>query len=733
MKLLLVHSDFIEYEPLTKAIKTAAEVQKGKTRVEDCLVAFMAVEKEDADSGIIATKALDEITKTAKLVKAQKIVLYPWVHLTQEPSSLDVAQKTLAAISAKAASYPGFEFHTSPFGWYKSFNVKCKGHPLSELSRKITSETSGKQPAGPEAKMFEKYCAAQGTASQAESVRKSAALLAMHAASALFPKARFGTLSATSDGFVADIDIGRALTPSDLEQIGAKMAEASNSSIPISVSQLSKAQAREAFSQSGQAYFLDALSEVSGDSVYVAQAGGSHYLVEGPFVPDFSKCSHFRLTKVGGAYWRNDSSKAQLQRISGFAFESAGELEAHMRLVEEAEKRDHRKLGTQLGLLMFHDWSPGSPFLLPNGTIVYNELQEFIRQEYFLRGYSEVITPQLFNKKLWEASGHWQHYKENMFLLNVDGEEFSLKPMNCPSHVLLFKSQFRSYRELPFRIADFCMLHRNELKGVLGGMTRVRKFSQDDAHIFCTEEQIEQEINGVLDFVKHVYGTVFGFEFTAKLSTRPESFMGDVEVWNRAEASLEAALKKNNFNYTINAGDGAFYGPKIDFDVKDALGRSWQLATVQLDFQMPSRMGAKYEGPDGRQHTAVMIHRAVLGSLERFMGILIEHYAGAFPLWLSPVQAIVVPLSPDQNGHAKKLADEMRAKGIRAEADLSDGKMEGKVKDAYGRKIPNIVVVGKKEVEAGTVSVRKRGNVQLRDVPFADFQRMLLDEIANKK
>ncbi|HQT44726.1 MAG TPA: threonine--tRNA ligase [Candidatus Micrarchaeota archaeon] len=733
MKLLLVHADFIEYEPLTKAFKAAADVPKGKTRVEECLVAFMAVEKDDVDAQIVSEKALAEIVKTARLVKAARIVLYPWVHLTQEPSPLDVAQKTLAAISEQAKKYPEFEFHSSPFGWYKSFDVKCKGHPLSELSRKITAEPQGKASKPPAEKMFAKYCSSLPNATGAEIARKTAALLAMHAASILFPKAKFGTISITADGFAADIDVGRALTPADLDRLSAKMSEISKSALAVASQQVPKAKAIEAFAASGQAYFLDALSEAESSSVYLAQAGGSSYLAEGPFASDFSKCPHFKLTKVGGAYWRNDSTKAQMQRISGFAFQAAQELEAHLKLVEEAEKRDHRKIGVQLGLLMFHDWSPGSPFLLPNGTVVYNELQQFIREEYFRRGYSEVITPQLFNKKLWEASGHWQHYKDNMFLLNVDGEEFSLKPMNCPSHVLLFKSQFRSYRELPFRVADFGMLHRNELKGVLGGMTRVRKFSQDDAHIFCTEEQIESEINGVLEFVKHVYGEVFGFEFTAKLSTRPESFMGDVEIWNRAEASLEAALKKNNFNYTINAADGAFYGPKIDFDVKDALGRSWQLATVQLDFQMPLRMGAKYEGPDGKQHTAVMIHRAVLGSLERFMGILIEHYAGAFPLWLAPVQAIVVPLSLDQNAPAAKMAGELKAQGIRAEADLSDGKMEGKVKDAYGRKIPNIIVVGRKEVEAGTVSVRKRGNVQLRDVPFADFSKSMLEEIRQKK
>ncbi|MBI2143098.1 threonine--tRNA ligase, partial [Candidatus Woesearchaeota archaeon] len=343
----------------------------------------------------------------------------------------------------------------------------------------------------------------------------------------------------------------------------------------------------------------------------------------------------------------------------------------------------------------------------PKGAIIYNELISFVREEYRKRGYKEVITPQLFNKALWELSGHWQHYKENMFVLKVDEDEFSLKPMNCPSHVLIFKNRTRSYRELPLRIADFCVLHRNELKGVIGGLTRARKFAQDDAHIFCTQEQISQEIRQLLEFVKYVYADVFKFEFSTKLSTKPEKSMGEQQLWVLAEKALEEALKASKLKYEVKPGEGAFYGPKIDFDVRDSIGRDWQLATIQLDFQMPIKMEAEYEGQDGKRHPAVMIHRAILGSMERFIGVLTEHYAGKFPLWLSPVQVRILTVADRFNDYANKIRQQYADAGIRVEVDEKAESVPYKVREAELDKVNYIIVVGEKEVAANTVTVRK--------------------------
>jgi threonyl-tRNA synthetase len=399
--------------------------------------------------------------------------------------------------------------------------------------------------------------------------------------------------------------------------------------------------------KTGQGYKVQTITEnIKDPTASIYTDGDFTDLCEGPHVPSTGRVKAIKLTKVTGAYWKGDQKNAMLTRLYGTAWHSQKALDDYIKRIDEAKKRDHRKLGQELELFMFHEWSPGAVFFLPKGAIVYNELMSFIREEYRKRGFQEVVTPQLYNKGLWQLSGHWDHYQENMFLLDIDEDKFSLKPMNCPSHVLMFKHRRRSYRELPMRIADFCPLHRNEVKGVLSGMTRVRKFEQDDAHIFCTEEQIGAEMAGQIDFVNRVYNEVFKMPFQAKLSTPPETFLGKVETWNAAEAALEKALKDNKVGYAINAGDGAFYGPKIDFDIKDALGRSWQLATIQLDFQLPVRMGAEYEGQDGVRHHPVMIHRAILGSLERFIGVLTEHYGGEFPLWLAPVQASILAVTP---------------------------------------------------------------------------------------
>jgi threonyl-tRNA synthetase len=416
----------------------------------------------------------------------------------------------------------------------------------------------------------------------------------------------------------------------------------------------------------------------------------------------------FKLTKISGAYWRGDEKRPMLQRIYGVAFKTKHALNEYLVQLEEAKKRDHRKLGMELDLFQFHDISPGSVFFHPKGTILFNELTQFMRREYRKRGYSEVITPLIYDKALWEQSGHWEHYQENMFILPVDDNEASLKPMNCPSHMIMFKMRTRSYRNLPIRFADFAMLHRNELKGALGGLTRVRKFSQDDAHLFVREDQIESEVVDFIEFLKFVY-ELFGFDFEVVFSTRPEKAMGTDKQWELAEKALEAALKKSKISYELNPGDGAFYGPKIDFRIRDSLRREWQCGTIQLDFQQPLRFELEYEGKDGKLHRPVVLHRAIFGSLERFIAIITEHFAGAFPFWLAPEQIRVLPLSEKFSDYAQSVRDQLFDAGFRVEADYSDQTLGKKIREAETSKIPVMLIVGEQEIKDGTITARYYG------------------------
>ncbi len=557
----------------------------------------------------------------------------------------------------------------------------------------------------------------------------SAAHVMAQAVTRLFPFAKLTIGPVFESGFYYDIE-HEPFKPQDLEKIEAEMAKIVAEKLDIHRKVLAKAEALKVFKDNQ--YKIEIINEdvKAGDEISAYQQGDFIDLCHGPHVPNTGYVKAFNLTKIAGAYWRGDVKNKQLQRLYGVAFPSKGMMDEHFKMLEEAEKRDHRKLGKELELFMFHDWSPGSAFFLPKGAIIYNELINFMREEYRKRGYKEVITPQLFNKALWELSGHWQHFKENMFVLKVDEDEFALKPMNCPSHVLIFKNRTRSYRELPLRIADFCSLHRNELRGVLGGLTRVRKMSQDDAHIFCTKEQISSEIMRLLDFVKFVFVDTLKFDFKIKLSTRPEKFMGDVKLWELAEKALEEALKASKLKYEVKPGEGAFYGPKIDFDVRDSIGRDWQLATIQLDFQMPLKMEAEYEGQDGKRHTVVMIHRAILGSLERLIGVLTEHYAGKFPLWLSPVQVRILTVADRFNDYARKLLQQYFEAGIRVEVDDKAETIPYKVREAELDKVNYILVVGEREVAAGTVTVRK-GKEQLA-VDAGKFLRQVAEEIRDR-
>ncbi|MBI3036566.1 threonine--tRNA ligase [Candidatus Woesearchaeota archaeon] len=557
----------------------------------------------------------------------------------------------------------------------------------------------------------------------------SAAHVMAQAVTRLFPFAKLTIGPPFENGFYYDID-HEPFRPEDLEKIEKEMAKIVAEKLDIKREALAKEEAMKMFKDNH--YKIEIIEEdiAAGVELTAYRQGEFVDLCRGPHVPNTGYTKAFKLTKIAGAYWRGDVKNKQLQRLYGIAFPSRQQMDSYFKMLEEAEKRDHRKLGKELELFMFHDWSPGSAFFLPKGAIIYNELTNFIREEYLKRGYKEVITPQLFNKALWELSGHWQHFKENMFVLKVDEDEFALKPMNCPSHVLIFKNRTRSYRELPLRIADFCVLHRNELRGVLGGLTRVRKLSQDDAHIFCTKEQINREIMQLLDFVKFVYVDTFKFEFKAKLSTKPEKFMGDPQLWMLAEEALEDALKASKLKYEVKQGEGAFYGPKIDFDVRDSIGRDWQLATIQLDFQMPIKMEAEYEGQDGKRHPAVMIHRAILGSLERFIGVLTEHYAGKFPLWLSPVQVRILTVADRFNDYANQLQRRYFEAGIRVEADEKAESVPYKVREAELDKVNYILVVGEKEVAANTVTVRK-GKEQFT-VDADKFLRQVVEEIEKR-
>lgn len=545
-------------------------------------------------------------------------------------------------------------------------------------------------------------------------IRHSCAHVLAQAVLQMFPEAKLGIGPAIEDGFYYDFELPRTLIPEDLPLLEKTMKQIIKQNQKFIVREEPGEMAIKFLEKTEQKYKLELVKEfhAKGEKITfyenVMQDGKAMFvdLCEGPHLESTGQIGAFKLMKIAGAYWRGSEKNPMLQRIYGTAYNTQEELNEYLEWLEEAKRRDHRKLGTALGLFQFHEISPGSVFFLPKGTVIFNELISFLRKEYRKRGYDEVITPLVYDKSLWEQSGHWEHYQENMFLVDMDGKEASLKPMNCPSHMLIYKMDTRSYRDLPLRIADFAMLHRNEIKGALGGMTRVRKFCMDDAHLFVTEEQMEEEILACIDFVKYLYTEVFDFKYDVLLSTRPEQSMGTAEQWANAEGALEKALKKANMEFTVNEGDGAFYGPKIDFRIKDSLNREWQCATVQVDFQMPKRFELEYEGSDGKQHTPVVIHRAILGSLERFMAILIEHYAGALPVWLAPVQALIVPVSDKFNEYGKGVMAKLEEAGVRCEMDSSNETLSKRIRNAEMMKVPYMIVVGEKEEADGNVTAR---------------------------
>jgi len=551
----------------------------------------------------------------------------------------------------------------------------------------------------------------------------------------LFPASKLTIGPAIDDGFYYDFDTERTFTPDDLVAIEAEMKSIIKEKLPIERFTLPREDAIALMRERGEPYKIELIENLPEDAeISFYRQGEFTDLCAGPHVDSTGRIKHnaFKLTSATGAYWRGDSNNKMLQRIYGTCFMSKEELEAYLTLIEEAKKRDHRKLGRELDLFAIFDEGPGFPFFFPKGMTLRNELIEFWRKLHRSRGYQEISTPIILNEELWHRSGHWDHYKDNMYFTKIDDGDYAIKPMNCPGGMLAYKRRMWSYKDLPLRVAELGLVHRHELSGALHGLMRVRCFTQDDAHIYMTPDQVSSEIKGVIQKIGYIY-SVFGFEYRVELSTRPEDFMGEIATWDSAEKALEEALVSLGVAYQINPGDGAFYGPKIDFHLKDSIGRTWQCGTIQLDFQMPERFELEYVGTDGDKHRPIMLHTAAFGSIERFIGILTEHYAGAFPLWLSPVQIIVMPITDRTHEYAVKVAGQLTDAGFRAETDLRSEKIGYKIREAQMQKIPYMIVLGDKEAESGTVAVRSREGGDEGAKQLNEFIEAAREKIDTKK
>ena len=548
----------------------------------------------------------------------------------------------------------------------------------------------------------------------------------------LFPDAKFAVGPPTADGFYYDFSVERPFTPDDLVRIEERMRETVAANAPFRASELTREEAEARFAD--QPFKLEILAGIpDGEAVTAYEHDGFTDLCRGPHVDSTGEVTAFKLTSAAGAYWRGDERNEMLQRIYGTAWESQDALEAHLRRLEEAARRDHRRLGQELGLFFFDRLAPASPFFLPKGAALANALTDYARSLYARYGYQEVITPQVFDAELWKRSGHYDNYRENMYFTYVDEQEFAVKPMNCPAAALLYGAQLRSYRELPVRYADFGRLHRYERSGVTHGLTRVRTFSQDDAHIFCAPEQIESEVSSFISMVQETFD-VFGFDdVRVTLSLRPEKRIGADDLWDAAEGALASALDARAMDYELAPGEGAFYGPKIDFFVADAIGREWQLSTVQLDYNLPERFDLEFVDADGARKRPVVIHRAMLGSLERFLGVIIEHYGGAFPVWLAPTQAEIIPIADRHLPYAERARAELEAAGVRAHVDARGERMNAKIRDAQMQKTPYMLVVGDKEAEVGGAAVRLRSGEDLGLAPLAEIAARIAGEAARRE
>ncbi len=567
-----------------------------------------------------------------------------------------------------------------------------------------------------------------------DTYRHSTSHILAQAVKRLYPEAKLAIGPSIEDGFYYDIDSEVTFTPEVLEKIEAEMRKICKEKLPIERFELPREEAIALMREKDEPYKVELIEDLPEDAVISFYKQGEFTdLCAGPHVDSTGriKGNAIKLMSCTGAYWRGDSSRKMLQRIYGTCFLKKEELEAYLNRLEEAKKRDHRKLGRELGLFMLADEGPGFPFFLPNGMVLKNTLLEYWREVHKRYGYVEISTPIILNQELWHRSGHWDHYKDNMYTTVIDGEDYAVKPMNCPGGMLVYKNEPHSYRDLPMRVAELGIVHRHELSGALHGLFRVRCFTQDDAHIFMTPEQMKDEIKGVVSIFDEIYST-FALSYKIELSTMPEDHMGDEATWRMAEATLKAAIEELGKPYEINEGDGAFYGPKLDFHLSDSIGRTWQCGTIQLDFQMPERFELEYVGEDGQKHRPVMIHRALLGSIERFIGVITEHFAGAFPVWLSPVQVKVMTITDRSRDWAVEAAKRLEAMGVRVETDLRNEKIGYKIREAQSKKIPYMLVIGDKEAEAGTVAVRTRAGGDKGAMPLDEFASALLEQIRTR-
>ena len=563
-------------------------------------------------------------------------------------------------------------------------------------------------------------------------LRHTASHVMAQAVKRLWPEAKLAIGPAIDKGFYYDIDMEHTLTPEDLSKIEKEMSRIVKENLPITKSVMSRQEAIEFFKSKNEDYKVELIEDLPEDAVISCYAQGDFIdLCAGPHVASTGKVKAFKLQSIAGAYWRGDEKNKMLQRIYGTAFEKKEELDAYLHLLEEAAKRDHRKLGKELGLFVIKEEGPGFPFFLPKGMALRNELENFWREVHHEFDYEEIRTPIILNKQLWETSGHWFHYRENMYTTIIDDEEYAIKPMNCPGGILVYQNEMHSYRDFPLRYAELGLVHRHELSGALHGLFRVRAFTQDDAHVFMLPDQMQSELMKVIELFDRIYSQ-FGLKYHVELSTKPDNAMGDDAIWEAATEALRNAIEAKGIPYVINPGDGAFYGPKLDYHIEDSLGRTWQCGTIQLDMNLPERFQIEYIGEDGQKHRPIMIHRACFGSMERFIGILTEHYAGAFPTWMAPVQVKILPISEKHVEYAKELAKQMHRDYVRVEVDDRSEKIGYKIRQAQMAKVPYMLVVGDKEVEEGTVNVRKHGGDELGSVPFDEFFNSIKIEIKER-
>ena len=566
----------------------------------------------------------------------------------------------------------------------------------------------------------------------AELYRHTMSHIMAQAIKRLYKDAKFAIGPTIENGFYYDIDVDVPLNEEELKKIETKMKEIIKENLPLEKITMSSDEAIRYFESQKQPYKVEIIKDIGDSSVTLYKQGEFVDLCRGPHVPSTGMIKNFKLLNVAGAYWRGDEKNKMLQRIYGTAFYKKEDLEGYLKMLEEAEKRDHRKLGPQLDLFSIHsDVAPGMVFFHPKGTTIRRELEKYWREEHKKANYVEVVTPMVMNETLWRQSGHWDHYRENMYFTEKENQMYAIKPMNCPGHIMIYKSQTKSYKDLPLRMCELGTVHRYERSGVVHGLFRTRAFTQDDAHIFCTQEQIEDEIKGVISLVDKTY-KLFGFPYKVELSTRPENSMGSDEIWEISTNALKNALDHVGLDYQINEGDGAFYGPKIDFHVRDSIGRTWQCATIQLDFLMPERFEISYIGPDNLEHRPVMIHRVIYGSIERFIGILIEHYAGAFPTWIAPIQVMLLPISDKHLEYSRNILRVLDENGIRVEIDDKPRKISYKIREAQLQKIPYMLIIGDKEVENESVAVRLRSGKDLGDLKVDEFISKITEEIKSR-